>query len=87
MLGDTVYPQNPANGWKGGRTARLRNPQVEFMVYRSYRINAKENLTENSLIEESIVVDRFDRWRAKNIVPRAINGMRANGLEYLTFMV
>ncbi|GFX37744.1 hypothetical protein TNCV_3115951 [Trichonephila clavipes] len=31
------------------------------------------------MIKESIAVDRFDRWRAQNIVPRAINGMHANG--------
>ncbi|GFW75058.1 hypothetical protein TNCV_447631 [Trichonephila clavipes] len=33
-------------------------------------LNCK-NLTESSLIEESIAVDRFDWWRAQNIVPRA----------------
>ncbi|GFT08914.1 hypothetical protein TNCV_4104251 [Trichonephila clavipes] len=27
------------------------------------------NLTENSLTEESIAVDHFDRWHAQNIVP------------------
>ncbi|GFX55450.1 hypothetical protein TNCV_267381 [Trichonephila clavipes] len=37
-----------------------------------------EILTENSWNEESIAVDRFDRWRAQNIVPRAINGTRSN---------
>ncbi|GFY31775.1 uncharacterized protein TNCV_4200841 [Trichonephila clavipes] len=42
-----------------------------------------QNRIENSLIEESIAVDRFDQLRAQNIVPRAINSTRVIGLPSL----
>ncbi|GFV15784.1 hypothetical protein TNCV_987671 [Trichonephila clavipes] len=38
----------------------------------------------NLPVQESIAVDRFDQWRAQNIVPRDINGTQANdSIEHL----